>query len=151
MALFKGKKRENKESAKADSSKTGQSKTKGASMKDLYADKKTTKSTTKSNKSTVGIKKRRAYEILVKPLITEKAAGMSEANKYVFEVSRGANKIEISHAIFEVYGVKPTAVNIANFKGKKVTQGQKRGKRKNWKKAIVTLAKGETINIYEGV
>ncbi len=150
MALFKGKKTEDKKEVKANLPKTDQSKAGKASMKDLYKGDKKLKAITKSSDKTVA-NRGMAYKVLIKPLITEKAAAMNSENKYVFEVSRDANKIEITDAILEVYGVKPTAINVANFKGKKVRQGQKTGRRKNWKKAVVTLAKGETINIYEGV
>jgi large subunit ribosomal protein L23 len=92
-----------------------------------------------------------AYRILVKPLITEKATEIGALNKYVFEVDKGANKIEIAKAIEEVYGVKPLDINIIRMKGKKVRYGRTLGKKKDWKKAIITLEKGKTIKIYEGV
>src|SRR3989339_245051 len=92
-----------------------------------------------------------AYKVLIKPLITEKAASFGVNNKYIFEVSKDANKIEIVKAINEVYGVSPIKVNIVNKLGKKVRSGRIMGQRKNWKKAVITLPKGKTINIYEGV
>ncbi len=92
-----------------------------------------------------------AYRVLIRPLITEKASILGTENKYFFEVARNANKIEITKAIEEVYGIKPVKVNIINMKGKKVRFGRTLGKRKNWKKAIVTLPEGKTIKIYEGV
>ncbi len=151
MALFKGKKEEDKKTVKTKSSKTNDTKAGKTSMKDLYDGKETGKTATKKSEK-VAVNKGMAYKILIKPLITEKAAELSSSeNKYVFEVSGDANKIQIADAILEVYGVKARAVNVANFKGKKVRQGQKTGRRKNWRKAVVTLAKGETINIYEGV
>ncbi len=151
MALFKGKKEEDKKKTDAKSSNVSDAKDGKASMKDLYDGKKTSKSVSKKDEK-VFANKGMAYKILIKPLITEKAAELSSSeNKYVFEVSSDANKIQIADAILEVYGVKAKAVNVANFKGKKVRQGQKTGRRKNWRKAVVTLAKGETINIYEGV
>ena len=150
MALFKGKKEDKKEATdkKAAAKDTKKTSTKKASMKDLYKDGKKAKPAVKSDGKEIA-NRGMAYKILIKPLITEKAAGMSSENKYVFEVSKSANKIEISDAILEVYGIKPIAVNVANFKGKKVRHGQKVGRRKSWRKAVVTLAKGETINIYE--
>ena len=72
-------------------------------------------------------------------------------NKYFFEVAKNANKIEVAKAIQEIYGVKPVSVNIIRMQGKKVGQGRTRGKRKDWKKAIITLKKGESIKVYEGV
>lgn len=92
-----------------------------------------------------------AFRVLVRPLITEKAAAMSELGKYVFEVAEDANKIDVSKAVFEVYGVKPTAVNVVNMLGKAVSRGKIRGRRKDWRKAIVTLPKGKSIDIYEGI
>ena len=62
-----------------------------------------------------------------------------------------SNKIEIAKAVEEIYGIKPTAVNVIKTDGKKVRRGKYTGTRKDWKKAMVTLPKGKTINIYEGV
>ncbi|MCD4761725.1 50S ribosomal protein L23 [bacterium] len=125
-------------------------------MKEFYGGK--TKAGTLEKKEKIvkqgDIKKKlpgQAYKILVKPLITEKAANLGSENKYVFEVSVSTNKIEIAKAINEVYGVKPVSVNIVNVGGKKVRYGRHFGKRKDTKKAIITLPKGKTINIYEGV
>jgi len=92
-----------------------------------------------------------AHRILIKPLITEKAGFLGHENKYVFEVAIGANKIEIAKAVEEVYSIKPVAVNVMNRDGKKVRRGREFGRRKDWKKAIVELPAGKTINIYEGV
>lgn len=102
-------------------------------------------------KTAVAAASRDAYRILVKPLITEKATNLGAENKYVFVVSRDANKIAVAKAVKAVYGVKPVKVNLINVAGKKVTRGRIHGCRRDWRKAIVTLAKGETIKIYEGV
>ena len=75
----------------------------------------------------------------------------TDENKYFFEVKKDANKIEIAKAINDVYGVKPVSVNIMRVGGKKVRRGRTFGKRKDWKKDIVTLKKGESIKVYEGV
>lgn len=91
-----------------------------------------------------------AYKILLRPVITEKTAVLNKENKYIFEVDPDTNKVEIKKAIQEVYGIMPLDVNIMPVKGKKVgTMRKNRGKRKDWKKAIVTLKKGENIQIYE--
>ena len=121
-------------------------------MKDLYdgVESKTVKSTDEKTKKPVRTYGN-AHKILVKPLITEKAANLGVLNKYVFAVGIDANKIEIAKAIEEVYGIKPVSVNIINIEGKNVRYGRKTGRRKDWKKAIVMLPKGKTINIYEGV
>ncbi len=120
-----------------------------ASMKDLYAEAPVKTSATKSkaavSKYTV------SNRLLVRPVITEKATDLSADNKYAFVVEKSANKIEVAKAIKAVYGVEPTAVNIINMQGKQVARGRIRGQRKDWKKAIVTLKKGDTISIYEGV
>jgi len=92
-----------------------------------------------------------AYKVLVKPLVTEKVSNLAVLNKYVFAVARSANKIEVAKAIKEIYGIKPIGVNIMNRLGKKARYGRVSGRRKDWKKAIITLPKGETIKIYEGV
>ncbi|PIR13495.1 50S ribosomal protein L23 [Candidatus Falkowbacteria bacterium CG11_big_fil_rev_8_21_14_0_20_39_10] len=92
-----------------------------------------------------------AYKILVKPLVTEKAADLSKENKYVFEVNLGVNKIEIAKAVEEIYGIKPLSVNIIKASGKSVRYGRTQGRKKNWKKAIIKLPAGKDIKIYEGV
>ncbi|MFA5163371.1 MAG: 50S ribosomal protein L23 [Patescibacteria group bacterium] len=89
--------------------------------------------------------------MLIKPLVTEKATNLSAQNQYVFMVAPRANKIEVAKAVASVYHVKPLGVNLVNVKGKQVTRGRVRGNRKDWKKAIVTLAAGQTIKMYEGV
>lgn len=148
MGLFKRKKadeaKKKKEKVASVDKKTAVKKE--ASIKDEV--KKVSK--TKVSKTSTA-KKGSAYKILVKPLVTEKAANMGTKSKYVFEVSTDANKIEVAKAIEEVYGEKPVAVNIMNYSGKKVTSGRLAGRRKDWRKAIVTLAKGKSINIYEGI
>ncbi|OGF26369.1 50S ribosomal protein L23 [Candidatus Falkowbacteria bacterium RIFOXYB2_FULL_47_14] len=89
--------------------------------------------------------------MIIRPLITEKAANLGAVNKYAFVVSDRANKIEVEKAVNELYGIKPTSVNMLKVLGKKTRRGRVTGRRKNWKKAIVTLPKGKSINIYEGV
>jgi len=121
------------------------------SMKDLYAAENNTKKTSKSGKSASNSRFDGAFRVLVKPLVTEKATDLSSSNKYVFVVTNAANKIEVAKAVYAVYGVRPVSVNIISMKGKQVTRGRIKGKRKDWKKAIVTLKKGDSIKIYEGV
>ena len=123
----------------------------GKSMKELYGKSEVTTTTKEGKKVKKERKYGNAYRVLVKPLITEKAANLGTENKYVFAVSVRANKIEVAKAVDELYGVKPVSVNIIKMQGKKVRQGRTKGKRKDWKKAIVTLPEGKTINIYEGV
>ena len=117
------------------------------SMKDLYSD----SAPVKAGKGKEVAKSVSAYRILVKPMITEKAAHLGTENKYVFMVALDANKIEVAKAVASVYGVKVEKVNLIRCEGKTVTRGRIKGKRKDFKKAIVTLAKGNSISIYEGV
>jgi large subunit ribosomal protein L23 len=120
----------------------------GASMKDLYGGEKEVKKVGDAKK---GKGAKIAYRILVKPLVTEKATHQKVENKYVFMVATTANKVEIASSIEEVYGIKPIKINIINMDGKVVRRGHITGRRKDWKKAIVTLPKGKTIEVYEGV
>jgi large subunit ribosomal protein L23 len=123
-------------------------------MQDLYntSDSKTPTTKTKDGKKlAVNSNFKTAYKVLVKPLVTEKATHLGSINKYVFVVDKRANKISVARSIQAIYGVKPTQVNIMNMSGKKVSKGKVRGKRKDWRKAIVTLKAGENIKIYEGV
>lgn len=115
------------------------------SMKDLYDSEGKVKKETKKNING------RAYRVLQKPMVTEKATNLSTVNQYVFMVDINANKIEVAKAVSEIYGVVPVSVNIIKMKGKKVSRGRIIGRRKDFKKAIVTLKKGESISVYEGV
>lgn len=88
--------------------------------------------------------------ILVKPLITEKAAMLGGFNQYAFEVTANANKIQIAHAIESKYGAKPIKVNIIKKIGKNVRYGKSFGRTRSRKKAIVSLPEGKSIRIHEG-
>jgi len=96
-------------------------------------------------------KTKQAYQVLIKPLVTEKAGDIGALGKYVFAISPRMNKVEVKKAIRTIYNVEPVKVNIANFSGKKVRYGRVKGKTKGWKKAIVTLKPGDKIEVYEGV
>ena len=159
MALFGSKKnKEDEKIAKSDSSEKKvvksvkkvekEEKKDTGSMKDLYSE-GVAKTETKKGKKVVKFSE--ASKLLIRPLVTEKATTLAASSKYVFVVDKKANKIGVAKAIQAVYGVKAEGVNIVNMKGKRVSRGKVRGQRKDWKKAIVTLAKGETIAIYEGV
>jgi len=141
MALF-DKKQDTKEVKKTTSKPKAKTE---VATKDLYA--------AETEKSSAGNKKSSAmaYKVLVKPLVTEKATDLGNLNKYIFMVDCDANKVEVAKAITAIYGIKPLSVNIINNKGKKITRGRIAGKRKDWRKAIVTLPKGKSISIYEGV
>ena len=90
-------------------------------------------------------------EVILHPVVTEKSATLASSGKYIFAIDRKANKIQVKSAIKAMYGITPVSVNIQNMKGKKVRFGRRFGKRKDWKKAIVTLPAGKTIDVYEGV
>ena len=89
------------------------------------------------------------YEIIRKPLISEKATLLKESSQIVtFEVSRSANKIEIKQAVEKAFDVKVKAVNTMQFRGKMKRVGLSSGQRNNWKKAYVTLEEGQNIDFY---
>lgn len=93
-----------------------------------------------------------AFKVLVKPLVTEKSAvAESKHNKYSFVVAKNANKSQIKKAVEEVYGVKPTNVNVVNVDGRLVRFGRSTGRRSDYKKAVITLPQGKTIDIHVGV
>ena len=90
-----------------------------------------------------------ARDILIRPLITEKSTQLMEEGKYVFVVAKKANKIEIAKAVAQVFNVKVTNVNTVNVSGKVKRMGRFVGKRSDYKKAIVKLAPGETIEFFQ--
>ena len=97
------------------------------------------------------------YDIVKRPLITEKSMDLTAEGKYAFEVAIDSNKIEIKEAIEKIYKVKVEKVNTLIVKGKKKSGTDRRGKGKRvtgmtaaWKKAYVTLKAGDKIEIYEG-
>jgi len=89
--------------------------------------------------------------VIVKPLITEKAAVAQSLNKYAFIVRRDATKEQIKKAVKDIYGETPATVNVINVEGKARRYGKYTGRRGDFKKALVTLPKGKTIAIHEGV
>ncbi|MDA1038146.1 MAG: 50S ribosomal protein L23 [bacterium] len=92
-----------------------------------------------------------ARAVLISPIITEKSATLASEGKYVFQIKPDAGRIEVKQAIFEVYGVRPVSVNIQRYRRDSVRFQRRLGKQKAWKKAIVTVPKGKTIDVYEGV
>jgi len=91
------------------------------------------------------------HQIIVRPLITEKNTNLMSFNKYSFEVARGANKPQIKRAVEEIFNVTVTKVHTMNMRGKMRRRGMKFGYTADWKKAIVTLAEGDRIELFEGV
>jgi large subunit ribosomal protein L23 len=89
-------------------------------------------------------------DILVRPIVTEKSTThLGSDNTYAFEVGLKANKVEVKRAIEQFYGVSVTKVRTLVVRGKVKRFGRRTAKRSNWKKAYVTLADGQSINIYE--
>jgi len=91
------------------------------------------------------------YDVIVKPIITEKATMASEANAVVFEVAIDANKPQIKDAVETLFGVKVKAVNTVVTKGKTKRFRGKLGTRRTVKKAYVTLEEGNTIDVSTGL
>ncbi len=91
-------------------------------------------------------------QVVIRPIITEKSsAGLADENQYTFEVAGDANKHEIKHAIQRLFSVHVRRVRTSRQRGKWRRRGAHIGKQPNWKKAVVTLAEGETIEVFEGI
>lgn len=90
-------------------------------------------------------------DILIKPIVTEKTSAMMQDNKYTFQVALGANKVEIRQAVEAIFKVKVVSVNTIRVFGKTKRMGKSIGKRSDYKKAIVKLAEGNTIPVFEGM
>ena len=92
------------------------------------------------------------YEIIKVPLMTEKSAIMNEkTNKATFVVERDVTKAEIARAVGEIFNCHVVKVNCIRMEGKRKRLGMHQGRRSHWKKAICTLAKGEKIDLVEGI
>ena len=94
-----------------------------------------------------------AYDIIKRPVITEQSMEATEMKRYVFEVAKDANKIEIAKAVEEIFAVTVMKVNTLNMQGKLKRSGRyPAGRRPSWKKAIVTLsADSKPIELFEGM
>ena len=93
-----------------------------------------------------------AYKIIKRPLITEKSTKIKEMNNQLaFEVDRRANKIEIKKAVERIFKVQVEDVRTMNYQGKRKRLGRSEGRRRHWKKAVVTLKPGQKIEFFEGV
>lgn len=89
-------------------------------------------------------------KVIKRPMITENGAMMREMyNQYIFQVAPEANKMEIRQAVEHFFGVKVTQVRTMNYHGKIKRMGRFAGKRADWKKAIVTLAKDDSIDLFD--
>ena len=92
------------------------------------------------------------YKIIRRPIITEKGTILKdESNQVIFEVALEANKSEIKKAVEKLFKVSVLAVRTQNRSGKRKRMGRIMGRRRNWKKAIVTLKEGSRVNFFEGV
>lgn len=87
-------------------------------------------------------------EVIIRPIITEHSYDMMDENVYTFEVAKDANKVEIGQAIEEIFNVKVIKVNTLNVKSKPKRVRYQIGQTRTWKKAMVTLAEGDSIEIF---
>ena len=95
---------------------------------------------------------KRAQDIILKPIITEKSMAGISLKKYTFKVAKDANKIEIAKAVETLFDVTVDKVNTMNCNGRFVRQGRTAGYRPDWKKAIVTLSEdSKAIEFFEGM
>lgn len=90
------------------------------------------------------------YDVIKRPLTTEKTTDAQAFNKFVFEVAKNATKNDIRNAIETLFEVKVEGVNTAIMQGKRKRFGRTMGKRSNWKKAVVSLREGDSIDFYVG-
>ena len=90
-------------------------------------------------------------DVLIRPLVTEKTSGMMQDNKYTFEVALKATKTEIRQAVETIFKVKVIDVKTIRVGGKVKRMGASVGRTSDYKKAIVKLAEGNTIPVFEGV
>jgi large subunit ribosomal protein L23 len=97
------------------------------------------------------VKEERLYEIILAPVITEKSQRISEQNQVVFRVRGDAKKPEIKEAVEKLFSVKVEAVNTLNVKGKVKRFRGTVGRRSDYKKAIVTLGEGQSIDVTTGI
>ena len=89
-----------------------------------------------------------ATEVIIRPVVTERSFKLMEDNKYTFEVAKTANKYQIRDAVEELFDVTVVSVNTINVKSKPKRLGMNEGRTRTWKKAIVTVADGDTIEIF---
>ncbi len=90
-------------------------------------------------------------DIIIRPIISEKSYDLIGQNRYTFEVAKSANKTQIAQAVADIFGVTVTGVNTMNVTGKPRRLRYAKGKTRDWKKAVVTLKSGDTIDIFPSV
>ena len=91
------------------------------------------------------------YEVLRRPIITEKSTSLQEQNKYTFEVMRTANKQQVKQAVEKALKVKVLGVNLITVRGQTRRVGRRQVQTPSWRKAVVTLEPGRKIEFFEGV
>jgi len=91
------------------------------------------------------------YEVLRRPIISEKATLLQERKKYVFEVAKETNKAQIKQAVELAFKVKVSKVNVITIPGKTKRMGRREVTSSPWKKAVITLGPGDKISFFEGV
>lgn len=89
-----------------------------------------------------------ARDIIIRPIISERSYDMIELNRYTFEVAKSARKIQIAQAVEEIFDVKVLKVNTMNVSGKPKRVRYQKGLSRSWKKAIVTLKEGDSIELF---
>lgn len=90
-------------------------------------------------------------DIIIRPIISEKSYDLIGQNRYTFEVAKSASKPQIGQAVSEIFGVTVTKVNTMNVTGKPRRVRYAKGKTRDWKKAVVTLVEGDTIDMFPSV
>jgi large subunit ribosomal protein L23 len=91
-----------------------------------------------------------ARNVIVRPVISEKSYALLAANKYTFRVHERANKTQIRKAVEEIFGVRVRGVRTVNVRSKPKRRGLTQGRRRQWKKAVVTLHPEDSIELFEG-
>ncbi len=91
-----------------------------------------------------------ARQVIIRPVISEKSYALLAANKYTFRVADKANKTQVRQAVEEIFGVRVRGVSTVNVKPKPKRRGYTSGKRRQWKKAVVTLHPEDSIELFEG-
>jgi large subunit ribosomal protein L23 len=89
-------------------------------------------------------------QVVIEPVISEKSYALMAEGKYTFRVADRAHKTQISHAVEEIFGVNVAAVRTSKVRSKPKRRGVNRGRTRSWKKAVVQLAPGERIELFEG-
>lgn len=120
---------------------SGEKKTEEVKKEAVKSEKKVKKTKTETNNP--------VYGILISPIVTEKTAKDEAQAKYTFLVNDSATKLQIKKAFLTRYGLEPIKINVVNNLGKIKRFGGRYGKRKDFRKAIVTLAKGQSVNVYD--